>query len=107
MPILPIDLQTLFGQMNQVGKDQAVLKEGAEIQASLQNMQIVKETEQKDNSVNESEDVGEGIEKAKNEDRKGKGKKKGKKDKENKEHNEQKLTYFTDPSLGRHIDIES
>jgi hypothetical protein len=107
MPILPIDLQTLFTQMNQVGKDQAVMKEGAEIQASMHNMQIAKQTEQKDNSVNQSEDVGKGIEKTKNENRKGQDKKKRKKDKDDSGPAGQKQEYFTDPSLGRHIDIES
>jgi hypothetical protein len=36
MPIRPIDLQTLLMQLGQVSKDQAVEKEGALIQSSIQ-----------------------------------------------------------------------
>lgn len=106
MPILPIDLQTLFGQMNQVGKEQAAMKDGAELQASMQNMQAAKQVEEKDNSVNQSEDLGEGIEKAKNDNQQGQ-EKKQKKDKRDGDATDKKQEFFTDPSLGRHIDIES
>jgi len=50
MPILPIDLQTLFSQMNQVGKEQSVQKEGAAIQSSMQNMGLVQQAEHRDAS---------------------------------------------------------
>jgi hypothetical protein len=105
MPILPIDLQTLFAQMSQVGKEQSAQKEGAAIQSSMQNMGLVKQTSQKDSSVNESHDVGEGVESLKNE-----LKKKQEKKKEKKEHRQdeaKKKEYFTDPALGHHIDIQS
>jgi hypothetical protein len=70
MPILPIDMQILFSQMNQVGKEQAIQKEGHAINQSLQGMALVKNTEQEDNSVNQSKDIGDGIEKLKNEENK-------------------------------------
>ena len=36
MPIRPIDLQTLLMQMSQVGRDQAVEKDGPVLQAAIQ-----------------------------------------------------------------------
>jgi hypothetical protein len=105
MPILPIDLQTLFAQMNQVGKDQSVQKDGTAIQNAMQGMGLVKENEQKDNSVNQSRDVGDDIEKLKNESRNKRERKNKKKAKQEQE--EKKKKYFTDPDLGHHIDISS
>ncbi len=104
MPILPIDLQTLFTQMNQVGKEQSTLKEGAAIQSSMQNMGIVKQTELKDSSVNESQNMGEGIESLKNEGKKQRDKKREKKGEREKG---EKKDVFSDPALGHHIDIKS
>ena len=104
--MLPIDLQILFSQMNQVGKEQAALKDGAEINQSLQGMQQVKNAEHQDNSVNQSKDVGDGLEKIKQEE------KKKKKKREKEEQEKQKLlsknkNVFKDPDLGKHIDITS
>ena len=36
MPIRPIDLQTLLMQMSQVGRDQAVEKDGPALQSAIQ-----------------------------------------------------------------------
>jgi hypothetical protein len=106
MPILPIDLQILFSQMNQVGKEQSVLKEGAQIQSSMQQMGIVKQTEQKDNSVNESHDVGDGVGNLKNEARNRQEQTQEKKERREKEAKKNKK-FFQDPALGHNIDIES
>jgi hypothetical protein len=105
VPILPIDLQTLFSQMSQVGKEQSVQKEGAAIQSSMQNMGLVKQAEQRDASVNESQDVGAGIESLKNEEKMKQEKKQGKKRQPEKD--ERKKEIFTDPALGHHVDIDS
>ena len=42
---MPIDLQTMFSQMNQVGKDQAVQRQVAPEAQALQASELVKETE--------------------------------------------------------------
>jgi hypothetical protein len=60
MPIQPIDLQTLFTQLDRVGRDQSALKEGAQLQASVQSAQIQKKTDEKAHTVNETRDTGEG-----------------------------------------------
>ncbi len=56
MPLLPIDLQTLFSQANQVSKEQAIQKEAAPLAQSQQGAQMVQKTEQRDNAVNETND---------------------------------------------------
>ena len=63
MPLLPIDLQTMFSQIEHVSKDQAVQKNGIVETQAQQAKEIVKETETKDSSVNESKDVEDGAEK--------------------------------------------
>ncbi len=107
MPLLPIDLQTLFAQMNQVGKEQAVQRDVSVLQQSLQGSEMVKKTEHQDNSVNETKQVGEGLEKVKEEKkntkrRESKGREKEKK-KDRKTSDKDDL--FNDPDLGQHIDI--
>ncbi|MBN1410608.1 MAG: hypothetical protein JW969_07170 [Spirochaetales bacterium] len=107
MPILPIDLQTLFSSMNQVGKEQAIQKEIAPEQQSIQANEMAKRTQEKDNSVNETEEMDNGPEKLKeDEEKKNQEKMKGKKKKsEKKNSNENKDDPFKDPDLGQHIDI--
>ena len=49
MALLPIDLQTLFTQATQVGKEQAVQKDAPPAAQSLQGAQLVQQTETRDN----------------------------------------------------------
>ncbi len=106
MPVQPIDLQTLFAHINQVGKQQANLKEGIILQQSAKGSELVKETEHKNESVNKFEQVNEENQEIK-EKRSGSDERR-EKDGENgapKEEKQQDKNYFTDPDLGRNIDI--
>jgi hypothetical protein len=106
MPILPIDLQTLFSNMNTVGKDQAVQKDVPPEQQNLQGSQIAKTTLEKDNEVNLTEELDDGSEPIKDqESESGKGSGKNRKKKENEEKDGKKEDPFQDPDLGQHIDI--
>ena len=67
MPLLPIDLQTMFAHMNQVGREQAVQRQISPEAQALQAQNIVKRTEERDNSVNETNEVSEGVEQVKEE----------------------------------------
>jgi hypothetical protein len=60
--IQPIDLQVLFTQLDTVGKTQAAHKDTLVLQQAMQNIQIQKKTEADIQSVNESQDMGEGTE---------------------------------------------
>ncbi len=103
MPFLPIDLQTMFAQMNHVGKEQAVQREVAPLLQALQGSEIVRKSEEQDTSVNQTTDVGEGLEKVKEEGSQGR-KRRGQAEKKNSDTPQPRET-FTDPDLGHYIDI--
>jgi hypothetical protein len=62
MAIQPIDLQTLFTQLDKVAKNQANQREGLQIQQALQGDQLRRKIEERIRSVNESQDTGQGAE---------------------------------------------
>ena len=59
MPLLPIDLQTMFSQMNQVGREQAVLKEVPPLYQAAQAAEMVQKAEHDDKAVNQTRETGE------------------------------------------------
>jgi hypothetical protein len=61
MAIQPIDLQTLFTQVEKVGKLQ-VSKEGLTLQQSMQSVESQRRTDEHIQSVNEAQNTGEGAE---------------------------------------------
>jgi len=67
MPLLPIDLQTMFSQMSQIGREQAVQKEVPPQYQAVQAEQIVRKSEHDDKAVNQARDPGEGPEKVREE----------------------------------------
>ena len=110
MPLLPIDLQTLFSQANQVSKEQAIQKEAAPLAQSLQGAQLAQKTEQRDNAVNETNNQEDGPEQVKDRSRRGADRKRrppadsrGAKSPPAKPARD----VVRDPALGRNIDITS
>jgi hypothetical protein len=65
MAIQPIDLQTLFTQVEKVGKEQANQKQGLQLQQSIQGALVQRKTDERIRSVNESQDTGAGTERVK------------------------------------------
>jgi hypothetical protein len=65
MAIHPIDLQTLFTQVEKIGKEQANQKQGLQLQQAIQGAQIQRRTDERIKSVNESQDTGDGPERVK------------------------------------------
>ena len=113
MAIQPIDLQTLFTQMDKVGKTQIAQREGLAVQQTIQGIEIQRKTEEHIQSVNEAQDMGEGTQKIKDRGAAGQeepGQKKNK-DKNGSSENEEPdmrdngTDVFRDPVLGRNIDI--
>ena len=105
----PIDLQTLFTQMDKVGRNQMQHKEGLQIQATLQQVQSQKKAEEQVRSVNETQNTGNGIKNVNDENKNpqntgNSSKQKDEEDTEKKPENK-KNGYFRDPALGRIIDI--
>jgi hypothetical protein len=110
MAILPIDLQTIFAQMDKVGKSQAMQREGQQIQESIQQVQIQKKNEQNIQSVNQSQDLGGEAETIKDEKRHGgRGYNGGAKERNHEDEessaDEEGRDLIRDPALGRNIDI--
>jgi hypothetical protein len=107
MPILPIDLQTVFAQMANVGREQAVARDVPPLQQTAQAQHMVQTTYTQDRSVNETDDTreGEGVSPR----REGgggarEGEKKGASGSEG-EGDERDAAVFRDPALGTHIDV--
>ena len=107
MAIQPIDLQTLFTQMDKVAKTQSAQREGLALQQTIQGIQIQRKTEENIQAVNEAQNMGEGTEKVKDRGAQGQEGGKGKKKEQEEEPSPEKThpPFIKDPSLGRKIDI--
>lgn len=105
MPILPIDVQTMLSQLDQVGKEHAVQREGAPHAQSLQASELIRQAEQSDHSVNQPREVGDGLEKVQEEqERSRKRRQSGARERKENSRAEDSAV-FEDPDLGRHIDL--
>jgi hypothetical protein len=108
VPLLPIDLQTIFAQSTTVGKDQAVQRDATPLQQTTQAQHIVQTAQQQDRTVNQTDDSreGEGV-KPREDARRGRGeneaRKRREKDKGRKAAPREEV--FRDPALGGHVDL--
>lgn len=106
MAIAPIDLQTLFSQVDKIGKAQMSQREGQALHQAIQGVQIQKRTEEQINQVNQAQDSGEGAEKINDHgQRHSGGGKKGKKQREDEQDEEEQPSVLYDPHLGNKINI--
>ena len=109
MAIQPIDLQAIFTQMDKVGKNQAVQREGQQLQESLQQIQSQRKLEENVQSVNQTQNMGEEAGKIK--DDKGRrafanqGRHGGEQAEDEEEEPGKDEELIRDPALGRNIDI--
>ena len=105
MAIAPIDLQTLFTQLDKVGRAQAAQREGQALHQAIQGVQIQKRTEEHIQQVNEAQNTGEGAEKVGDRWQKKNGGGKNEKNKKDAQEEENQVSVLRDPSLGNTIDI--
>jgi hypothetical protein len=110
MPLQPIDLQTLFAHLNQVGRQQANLKAGAVLQQELQGNEIAKQTRLKDETVNETKESSEEQKVKDKQPESGKGpsgeeSSRGRGEEREEKGKKEKPNYYEDPALGKNIDI--
>jgi low affinity Fe/Cu permease len=107
MAIQPIDLQALFTQLDKVGKEQVSQKQGLQLQQAIQGAQIQRKTEERIQSVNESQDTGNGLERVK--DRSAKKHREYDEEEGNPsetgEDTEKDPSIIRDPALGRNVDL--
>jgi len=111
MAIAPIDLQTLFTQVDKVGKAHAAEREGQANQQAMHGIQIQHKKEEQIQQVNEAQDSGEGTEKVNDHSQRQKhadnsGKRSSEDEEEEQEKENESFYNLRDPSLGNKIDIE-
>ena len=108
MAALPIDLQTLFTQTTQVGREQAAQKDAAPQAQLLQGGQLVQKSDLLDHTVNETREDDNEAEKVKDRSRRGA-------DRRRRRPGAKRAAaaapsapaVVRDPDLGRNIDISS
>ena len=107
MAIAPIDLQTLFSQVDKVGKAQASQREGLALQQDIQGIHLQKKIEEHIKEVNETQNTGDGAEKVNDRGQRSSsgGSQKERSRNENEEEEREPPSVLFDPSLGRNIDI--
>jgi hypothetical protein len=110
MAIQPIDLQTLFTQIDKVGKEQMNQKEGVHLQAVLQDAHLQKKTAERSHSVTEPQNIGDGMERLKDRNARQQGGEhplgqKPDEDDDTESEDKGKPPVIRDPALGKNIDI--
>ena len=109
MPIRPIDLQTLLMQMSQVGRDQAVEKDGPVLQSAIQGAVIQKRETESRESVRRAEDAKDGTGPVKERRERGKGKEPEGEERDDepseKRGGQGSEEVVRDPSLGNRVDL--
>jgi hypothetical protein len=106
MPLLPIDLQTMFAQMARVGTEQAVQRDVPPLYQAAQAAELVKRAEQDDKTVNQTRQTGEGPEKVKDKEPRGERQKsRGRAAKPKESPGAPRRDVVEDPDLGHHVDL--
>jgi hypothetical protein len=106
MAIQPIDLQTLFTQLEKVAKTQSAQKEGLAIQQTMQGIENQKKTEEHIQEISEAREEGEGERVNDQNRRKQREGPDGEKRKNGEaEEDGEERAVIRDPTLGRNVDI--
>ncbi len=104
MSLQPIDLQTLFVRLQQVGQDQAAIKDAAAQAQSVAGQEIAQKSTQQITRVSETPELQNELESVKdNEEREKEREEAKKRKKEDSSRDDSEL--FRDPDLGQNIDI--
>ena len=104
MSITPLDLQTLFVRLNEVGKEQNHLKEAVASQQAAEAKQIKENELRQDNAVNKTEEDQE-TQKLKDDEKKEQHRENTPGREKEKETGSPVKKVFQDPDMGSHIDI--
>lgn len=108
MPIQPIDLQTLFMRMSQIGKEQALAKEAAHLAQEAQGSELARRAEEQAHTVNETRDLEQGPDSVKEDEENATGKpseEEERRRKRRKSDGAEDEDLFKDPDLGNNVDI--
>lgn len=104
MSITPLDLQTMFVRLNEVGKEQNHLKEAVASQQAAGAKQIKEDEIRQDNSVNKTEEDRE-SQKLKDEEATGDQMQQNPEKEKDNDKPQNTKDVFKDPEMGSHIDI--
>lgn len=104
MSLQPIDLQTLFVRLQQVGQDQAAIKDAAAQAQSVAGQEIAQKSTQQTTRVNEAPELQNELESVKDNEGREQEREEAKKRKK-KDSSRQESELFRDPDLGQNIDI--
>ncbi|HPE88079.1 MAG TPA: hypothetical protein P5298_01015 [Spirochaetia bacterium] len=105
MPIKPIDLQTLFMQLSQVGKEQAAAKDGALLHAHLHGTAVKRLEDEAAKAVQRPKDDQAAAKSVNGDGGSGAGAQGGERRREEKPAGDDEAETISDPSLGGHVDI--
>ena len=107
MAIQPIDLQTLFTQVDKVARQQSAQRDGLAMQQIMHGVHLQRKTEEQIQSVNEAQNIGDdGIEHVKDRDARDHEDEESKqREQEESDEEEGQSPVIRDPRLGRNIDI--
>jgi len=105
MAIAPIDLQTLFTQVDKVGRTQIAEKDGQTLHQAMQGVHIQKKADEQLLQVNDVQNSGDGAEKVNDHNKGQSGGGNQKKKQKDAQEEESQITVLRDMSLGNTIDI--
>jgi len=112
MSVNPLDLQVIFAQMNQVGKQQSLLKESQLLRQDHASQNVIKDGEKEAEEVPQSKDLSEGPDKVKDHQEKRKSSQEEEEEEKKKDEEEngikadfEKEDDVKDPLLGQNIDL--
>ncbi len=105
MPIKPIDLQTLFVQLAQVGKQQAAEKDGALLHVHLHNNQVKRLADEAAKAIQRPQDDQMAAESINDESGSGTSGHPGEKKRDEEKLPEKVVETIRDPALGGNVDI--
>lgn len=105
MPIKPIDLQTLFSQLNQVAKQQAAEKEGAALHASLHGAVVKRMEDEAAKAVQRPKDDQESTKSVDDKSGSRRGGQGPGKRRPGEDEDDAEAETIKDPDLGGHVDI--
>ena len=105
MGIQPIDLQTMFAQLDKISNSQVQQTQAAQIQAALKQEDIARKQTAAKAAVEEPSKLNDGLGSIKDQNRHNGGQQGKKKEQKNAETKEETSYIYKDPSLGQHIDV--
>ena len=105
MGIQPIDLQTMFAQLDKISNSQVQQTQAAQIQSTLKQEDIARKQTAAKAAVEEPSKLNDGLGSIKDQNRHDNRKQDKRREQEKEESEEEKSYIYKDPSLGQHIDV--